>query len=118
MDVKTPSVLPSYTITSAYTIKNTIDDIETKMLEENVNRVVLRLKGTFDLDEAIYMGFVPYALVLNDKSVPIELIIAHYIEQLTEEEEKLWFPSDTMQDVRASQNISYGNFGKYMYANL
>jgi hypothetical protein len=43
MNVKTPSVLPSYTITSAYTIKNAIDDIETKMLEENVNRVILRL---------------------------------------------------------------------------
>lgn len=108
--------VPSYVLDGTYQLKNLIKDVETSMIDQNIKQTLVKITGSFDLDEIVYAGFVPYAVIVDDR-FSHDLLIAHFIEKLTTEEQDLWFHR-TLDDVMGSLNIDYEHYGKFMYASL
>ncbi len=108
----------TYRLTDTYNTNNMINDIETKMLLENIDIVRIDLQGNFVYDEIVYAGFMPMSLSVNYfDDIDNDVIIAHFIEKMPIDDQNQWF-SDNIIDLYNNQNADYPYYSNYLYANL
>lgn len=116
--VATYTLDPKYILNSRYTIERLIENVERKMLEIAVNSVIVKINNDTDFSSLVRSGFIPHGIVFSDNNTNPAMFIAHFLEELTEEEEELWFGDTVETSRRYLKKVNYIHYGKYVYANL